>query len=214
HLCRARPVGRETPTGGSLRRRSIALFGLRHRLDTALIDADSARRRYDRSPGIIGQRHATRKPLRPRARFRLAGREHFAAAAHGPRALHRSDIARDLARERRIRIHARGIKIERQHAVGERPSLLGRSGAAECTAEQFADQSEPGALVLAEGADRALALAVVARPATGLVISVEQMRVAAYRAVPADERIARQFLAAVACDQNLAFGHDRSGEIE
>src|SRR5262245_26694632 len=80
HLCRARPVGRETPTGGSLRRRSIALFGLRHRLDTALIDADLARRRYDRSPGIIGQRHATRKPLRPRARFRLAGREHFAAA--------------------------------------------------------------------------------------------------------------------------------------
>src|SRR5262249_21649187 len=161
-FCQAPPVRRETHARGSLRRQSIALIGLHHRLDTALIDADLARRGYDRRPDIIGQRHAARKPLRSRARFRLAGREHFAAAARGPRVLHRGNIACDLARERRFRIHARGIKIERQHAVRERPSLLSRSGAAECTAEQFADQSEPGALVLAEGADRSLALSIVA----------------------------------------------------
>ena len=54
-----------------------------------------------------------------------------AAALHGARALDRGDIARDLGRERRLRIHARGIEVERQHAVGERPSLAGGAGAAE-----------------------------------------------------------------------------------
>src|SRR6266516_3944271 len=155
------------------------LIRLRHRLDAALLDADLTRRGHDRGPDIIGQRHTARKPLLPHALLGLARREHFAAALHGARALHRGDVARDLAGKRCFRIHALGIDVERQHAVREWPPLLRCTGAAERAAEQLADQRQPGPLVFAEGADRAFALAVVARPPARLVIAIQQMRIAA-----------------------------------
>ena len=67
--------------------------------------------------------------------------------------------------------------------------------------------------MLAEGADRALACAVVARPAR-LVIAIEQMRIAAHGAIRTHQGVGRQLLAAAACDQDLAFGDDRCCEIE
>src|SRR6185437_15108939 len=46
------------------------------------------------------------------------------------------------------------------------------------------------------------------------VWSVEHRRIFAQRAVMVDQRALRQFLAAAACDQHLAFGDDGGGEIE
>ena len=54
-------------------------------------------------------------------RFMIDGETTVAAALHGARALYRGDIARDLAGKRRFRIHAFGVDVERQHAVGEWP---------------------------------------------------------------------------------------------
>ena len=67
--------------------------------------------------------------------------------------------------------------------------------------------------MLAEGADRALALTVVA----GLfraVRSVQHCRVFAQGALEIDQRTFRQFLAASARDQHLAFGDNRGREIQ
>ena len=67
--------------------------------------------------------------------------------------------------------------------------------------------------MLAEGADRARALGVVARPVRR-VGTIEHGRLLAQRAVGIDQRARRQLLAAAACHQHLAFGDDRGGEIE
>ncbi len=68
--------------------------------------------------------------------------------------------------------------------------------------------------MLAERADRAPALGVVAFASTRLVVAVEQMRIAAHRPVWTNQRIGRQFLAAAARDQHLAFGDYGSGEVQ
>ena len=67
--------------------------------------------------------------------------------------------------------------------------------------------------MLAEGADRAGALPVFAR-ALRRVIAVEHMRIAAHRAVLRDQRVVRDFLAALARDQHLALRDERGREIE
>src|SRR2546421_6944398 len=190
------------------------LIRSRRRLDAPFVDADLAGRGHDRRPDVIGQRHTIRKPLRAHPFFGLAGCENFATALYGARALHRRDVARDLVGKRGVRIHAFGIDVERQHAVREWPPVLCRTGAAERAPEQLADQRQPGTLVLAESANRTPALAIVARASARFVIPVEQMRIAAHRAIRPDQCVGRQLLAATARDQHLAFGNDRSGEIE
>src|SRR5258707_11699167 len=59
----------------------------------------------------------------------------------------------------------------------------------------------------------ALALAVVARPFRGMR-SVQHLGVFAQGGIEIDQRALRQFLAAAACDQHLAFGDDRSRKIQ
>jgi len=54
---------------------------------------------------------------------------------------------------------------------------------------------------------------MVARTFCG-VRSVQHRRVFAQIAVEVDQRALRQFLAAAACDQHLAFGDDRGGKIQ
>ena len=123
------------------------------------------------------------------------------------------DIARDFVVEVIAGVDHLGIDIEGEHAVGELPAARGGAGAGQRAAEQFADERKPRALVLAERADRACPLGVVARPVRR-VRPVEHRRLLAQRAVGIDQRARRQFLAAAACHQHLAFGDDRGGEIE
>src|SRR5437764_2093097 len=178
------------------------------RLDAALGNAHLAGGCEDRGPDLVREWDPVCEPLRAQARLGLARNEHFPVLLYRPRALHGRDISGDLARERRFRVKTRRVDVERQHAIGERTAVLRRSGAAERAAKQFADQRQTGALVVAECPDRTLAFAVVARPSSGLVISVEQMGIAADPPVQADQGIVRQFLAAAACHQHLAFGND------
>ena len=122
-------------------------------------------------------------------------------------------IARDFAVEVIAGVDHLGVDIEGEHAVGELPAARGGAGAGQRAAEQLADEGKPRSLVLAERADRARALGVVARPVRG-VGTIEHGRLLAQRAVGIDQRAGRQFLAAAACHQHLAFGDDRGGEIE
>ena len=55
---------------------------------------------------------------------------------------------------------------------------------------------------------------VWSRGPSALMRSVQHRRILAQRAVLVDQRPLRQFLAAAACHQHLAFGDDRGGEIE
>ena len=74
------------------------------------------------------------------------------------------EIARHVGVEDMRGIDLARVEVEREHAVGEFAVGLGCAIAGERSAEEFANQREAGALVLAEGADRARARRVVARP--------------------------------------------------
>jgi hypothetical protein len=123
------------------------------------------------------------------------------------------DIARDFAVEEIAGVDHFGIDINCEHAVGETPVRRGRPGTGQRAAEQLADEREARALVLAERTDRASARGVVARPLR-TVRPVQHCRIFTQRGVVVDQRALRQFLAAAASNQHLAFGDDRSGEIE
>ena len=122
-------------------------------------------------------------------------------------------IARDFAVEEIAGVDHLGVDIEGEHAIGELPAARGGAGAGQRAAEQLADEGKSRALVLAERADRPCPLGVVARPVRG-VGTIEHRRLLAQRAVGIDQCAGRQFLAAAACHQHLAFGDDRGREIE
>src|SRR5437899_1362366 len=65
-----------------------------------IVEADLARGGDDRGPGILGQRHAARKALHPRALLGLAREQNLAAGLGRSRRLHEGGIARDLARKK------------------------------------------------------------------------------------------------------------------
>ena len=95
--------------------------------------------------------------------FGIAGDQHSVNAGDRFSRPDKVDVARDFAVEEIAGIDHFGIDINSEHAVGEAPVRPGRTGAGQRAAEQFADEGQTRALVLAEGADRALALTVVAR---------------------------------------------------
>ena len=145
--------------------------------------------------------------------FGIAGDQHSVNAGDRFSRPDKVDVARDFAVEEIAGIDHFGIDINSEHAVGEAPVRPGRTGAGQRAAEQFADEGQTRALVLAEGADRALALTVVARTLRG-VRSVQHRRIFAQVAIEIDQRALRQFLAAAARDQHLAFGDNRGREIQ
>src|SRR5258705_3033651 len=178
-----------------------------------LAHADLARGIHYRRPGIVRQGHAVSGALRTHLCFRLARDQHGIDAGGRLGILEVGDVPRNLAIEEIAGIDHFGIDIDREHAVGKTPVRPGGTRAGQRAAEQFADERQTRALVLAEGADRALALAVVARPFRGMR-SVQHLGVFAQGGIEIDQRARRQFLAAAACDQHLAFGDDRSRKIQ
>src|ERR1035437_3920733 len=132
--------------------------------------------------------------------FGIAGDQHSVNAGDRFSRPDKVDVARDFAVEEIAGIDHFGIDINSEHAVGEAPVRPGCTGAGQRAAEQFADEGQTRALVLAEGADRALALTVVARTLRG-VRSVQHRRIFAQVAIEIDQRALRQFLAAAARDQ-------------
>src|ERR1700682_974000 len=178
-----------------------------------LAHADFARGVHYRRPGIVRQGYAVFGAIGAHFCFRLARDQHGIGAGGRLGILEVADVARNLAVEEIAGVDHFGIDINREHAVGEAPVRPGRAGAGQRTAEQFADERQTRALVLAERADRALALAVVAGPFR-TVRSIKYRRIFAQATVEIDQRALRQFLAASACDQHLAFRDDRSGKIQ
>ena len=67
--------------------------------------------------------------------------------------------------------------------------------------------------MIAHGPDRALAVAVVPR-ARLLIVAIEIVRITGDAAILADQRIVRQRLAALACNQHFAFCHHGGCKIE
>ena len=106
-----------------------------------------------------------------------------------------------------------GVDVEREHAIGEFAVGRGRAVAGERAADQFANESEARALVLAEGAYCARPLRVVAR-AVHRQRPIDQRRIAGERSVRTDQGVGRQRLAAAARDIDLAFGDQRGRKIE
>src|SRR6266566_3791049 len=141
-----------------------------------LADADVARGIHYRRPGVVRQGHAVFGALRAHFCFRLARDQHGSDAGGRLGILEVGDVARNLAIEEIAGIDHFGIDINSEHAVGKTPVRPGGTGAGQRAAEQFADERQTRALVLAEGADRALALAVVARPFRG-VRPIQHLRV-------------------------------------
>ena len=104
------------------------------------------------------------KPLAAIALLGLARHQNLAPRLRRLRAFHEVEGASDLGGEERARIELGRIDVEREHAA--RPAALEVRGAVagERAAEQFAHQREARALVLAERADRAGPVPVIARP--------------------------------------------------
>ena len=115
--------------------------------------------------GVTGQsRSHVGEALGAGARFLFARHQDLDAGSGRPGALHERDILGDVRREEALGIEHLGINVEGQHAVGEAAALgIGRPRARERPAQDLAHEGETRALVVAEGADGAGALAVVAR---------------------------------------------------
>src|SRR3984957_2185903 len=131
-------------------------------LDTDFADADLARSIHYRRPGIVRQGHPVFAALGAGFALDVAGDQHRIDAGDRSGRPDEVDIARNLAIEEIAGVHHLGVDIDGEHAVGETPVRRGRAGARQGAAEQFADEGEAGALVLAEGPDRARALGMVA----------------------------------------------------
>ena len=98
----------------------------------------------------------TPRAIRSRARDALGlARRQDRLARKRPGLSEPVEIARHVGVEDVSGLDLVGIDVEREHAVGEFASRPGRAVAGERAAEQFAQQREARALVLAERADRA-----------------------------------------------------------
>src|SRR5271169_6128658 len=141
-------------------------------LDACLADPNLARGAYDCGPGIVRQGYTVLGALSAHLCFRLARDQHGFDPGGRLGVLEIVDVARNLAVEEIGGIDDPGIDVDGKHAVGEAPVRPRGAGSGQRAAEQFADQRQTRALVLTERTDRALPLAVVARP-LGFVRSVE-----------------------------------------
>src|SRR3981189_2522193 len=166
-----------------------------------------------RRPGIIRQGHAVFGALRTHLCFRLARDQYGIGTGGRLGVLEVGDVARNLAIEEITGIDPLGVDIKNENAGGEAAVRPGGAGAGQRAAEQLADERQTRALVLAEGADRALALAMVARTLR-TVRSIKYRRIFAQIAVEIDQRAFRQLLAAAARAPHLAFGDNRGRETQ
>src|SRR6185312_12942765 len=185
----------------------------RRPLNGDFADAHLARGVHYRRPGIIRQGHAVPGAFGAGLSLRVAGDQDLIDAGNRLGLADEIDIAGDLAIEEIGGIDHLWVDIEGKHTVGEAPVRRGGAGPGQRAAEQFADERQPRALVLAEGADGAGPLGVLARP-VGRVRAIEHMRILTVAAVGIDQRALWQLLAAAARDQALALGDDRGREIE
>src|SRR5215208_7068832 len=168
--------GCEPEVGGARPAVNRAGLALQHRV-TVRIDPDLPRRRADGAPGVVGERHAVLEALGLAAALGLARHLHLAAGARRARALEELDVALRLRRIGLVGAEERRRHVEGQHAVGEaRHARSGAARAGEGAGEELAHEGEARALVLAEGADRALTVAGVGR-ARVVVIAVERVRI-------------------------------------
>src|SRR6202166_1632262 len=126
-------------------------------------DADFAGGVHYRRPGVIRQGHAVFGAVGAHFPLGIAGDQHGIDAGDRLGRPDKIDIARDFAVEKMAGVDHLGVDIDGKHAVGETPVRRGSTGTGQGAAEQLADEGETRALVLAEGADRAGALDVVAR---------------------------------------------------
>src|SRR5258708_4054754 len=152
----------------SLRSSQCRCNSCRSPLYAHLAHADFARGIHYRRPGIVRQGHAVFGALGAHFGFRLARDQHGVDAGGRLGILEVADVARNLAVEEIGWIDQLGIDVNPEHAFGKTPVRPGGAGAGQRAAEQFADERQTRALVFAEGADRALALAVVARTFRGV----------------------------------------------
>src|ERR1700722_9114817 len=124
-------------------------------LDACLADADLAGGVYDRSPGIVRQRNAVLGALSARLALGIAGDHDGITACDRFGLADEIDVTGYLAVEEMRGVDNPRIDVEGEHAVGKAPVGRGRAGPGQRAAEQFADERQPRALVLAEGPDRA-----------------------------------------------------------
>src|ERR1700730_17845455 len=156
-------------------------------LDAHLADADFAGGTHYRRPGIVRQGYTVLGTIGAHFPFGIAGDQHAIDAGDRLGRPDKVGIARDFAVEEIRGVDHLGIDVERQHAIGKAPVRCGGARAGQGAAEQLADESEPRTLVLAEGADRATTLGVVARSFRGMG-SVQHRRVFTQRTVAVDQR--------------------------
>src|SRR5215212_834019 len=151
-------------------------------LDTDLADADFTGGVYYRRPGIVRQGHPVPGAIGTHFPLGITGNQHGIDAGDGLGCSDKVDIARNFAVEEVAGIDHLGVDINREHAIGETPVRRGCAGAGQRAAQQFANECQTGTLVLAESADRARALGVVAR-SLGTIRTVEHRRIFTQRAV-------------------------------
>ena len=130
------------------------------------VHSNAPRRRDDRRPGLGRKRHSAPCAFCSAGAFGFA-RRHDRFARNGFPLLEPIEIARHIGVEDVRGIDLARVEVEREHAVGEFAVRPGRAVAGERAADEFAEQREARAFVLAEGADGAGAAAVVARTARG-----------------------------------------------
>ena len=166
-------------------------------------------------PDLVRERHALGEAL-GRA---CAARARRAAATSAP-GIGRAGALEEVEIGRGLRLAKASLRCRRAAASCRSTACRCRSAAArpggarsgQRAGQEFAHQRQARALVLAEGADRALAVAGVAAPSRRAGRKASPDRYSA--AVGLDQAALRQRLAALRGDQHLALGDGRGGEVE
>src|SRR6202042_2120738 len=157
------------------------------------VHSDAPRRPDDQRPGLVRERHAAFDAFCAARTLGFAGR-HDRLARYGFRLQEPIEIARHIGVEDMRGVDLAGVEVEREHAVREFAIRFSCAIAGERAADEFTDEREAGALVLAEGPDSAGATLMVARPLRGQR-AVEQRGIAGERAIGTDQCVGRQWLA-------------------